>query len=103
MNGDRSDKRLAFIDESNPTDHTRIGVCGESSICHLDPPFSCYLCPKFQPYKKADHDHVLECLLKEREARMEKYENARLGIQLDHVIVAVTQVVNLCREGELNV
>lgn len=98
INGDREDKQLFFIDENQPSQPTDIGVCGLTSICHLDPPFSCYLCPKFQPYKSADHEHVLERLLESREQRFEKYENARLGIQLDDVIIAVTNVINICQE-----
>src|SRR3990167_9612302 len=97
INGERNDKHLSFINETNPIDQTEIGVCGENNICHLDPPFSCYLCPKFQPYRNADHEHVLECLLKSRTERIEKYENARLGIQLDDVIFAVAQVAEKCK------
>jgi integrase len=100
VNGERDDKHLTFIDEKNPADQSAIGVCGESSVCHLDPPFSCYMCPKFQPYHDADHEHVLECLLVSREERLKKYENARLGIQLDEVIAAVAQVAKLCDEEE---
>lgn len=100
INGERDDKRLMFIDEQNPADQSAIGVCGESKVCHLDPPFSCYLCPKFQPYRHADHGYVLECLLADREERLRKYESARLGIQLDEVIAAVAQVSKLCEEGE---
>ena len=100
VNGDRDDKHLSFIDESNPTEQTDIGVCGKESICHLDPPFSCYLCEKFQPYSFADHEHVLECLLSDRQERMVKYEKSRLGIQLDEVIFAVSQVADECRLRE---
>jgi hypothetical protein len=103
INGNRDDKHLAFVDENNATDHTEIGICGENSICHLDPPFSCYLCPKFQPYRHANHEHVLECLLNSRDARMKKYENARLGVQLDDVIFAVSQVVEKCKNEVSNV
>ncbi|SES74588.1 tyrosine-type recombinase/integrase [Thorsellia anophelis] len=103
VNGERGDKHLIFIDEQNPTDQADIGVCGESSVCHLDPPYSCYLCPKFQPYRHANHEHVLECLLAGREERLKKYDNARLGIQLDEVIAAVAQVAKLCEEGGRNV
>lgn len=103
INGDREDKHLSFIDEEKPLDQQEIGVCGESSICHLDPPFSCYLCPKFQPYRHADHEYVLDCLLRSREIRLEKYENSRLGIQLDEVIAAVAQVTELCPKEESNV
>ncbi|HAW4284571.1 TPA: phage integrase family protein [Escherichia coli] len=103
INGEREDKHLVFVDEQNPVEQSNIGVCGESSVCHLDPPFSCYLCPKFQPYRHADHEHVLECLLAGREERLRKYENARLGIQLDEVIAAVAQVAQLCEERRYNV
>ena len=99
INGDRDDKRLSFTNESNPKDQSEIGVCGKDKICHLDPPYSCYLCPKFQPYRHADHDHVLRCLLADREQRMEKYEKARIGVQLDQVIAAVAQVAKICSKG----
>lgn len=97
INGNRVDKHLFFVNENNPEDHTDIGVCGKARLCHLDPPYSCYLCPKFQPYRQADHEQVLDCLLESREERMKKYEKARLGMQLDEVITAVTQVVRLCK------
>lgn len=103
VNGERDDKHLMYVGDQDPTDQTDIGVCGEFSVCHLDPPYSCYLCPKFQPYRHADHEHVLECLLAGREERLKKYENARLGIQLDEVIAAVAQVVNLCEARGHNV
>ena len=98
VNGERDDKHLSFVDEQNPLDQVDIGVCGESNICHLDPPFSCYLCPKFQPYWQADHEHVVDCLLKSRTERIKKYENSRMGIQLDQVIAAVAQVIKICEE-----
>jgi integrase len=100
INGERDDKHLTFINEADPEDQTEIGVCGEAALCHLDPPYSCYLCPKFQPYRHADHEHVLQCLLNSREERMERYEAARLGVQLDSVIFAVGQVVEVCRAGD---
>lgn len=97
INGERDDKHLSFVSESDPLDHTEIGICGEKSLCHLDPPFSCYLCPKFQPYRHADHEYVMDCLLQAREVRIKKYEQARLGVQLDQVIFAVAQVVEQCK------
>ncbi|MBP2280188.1 integrase [Psychrobacter sp. PL19] len=98
VNGCRDDKHLLFVDEDCPDEQTNIGVCGELTICYLDPPFSCYLCPKFQPYRTADHEYVLDKLIDSREKRFEKYENARLGIQLDDVILAVSNVIEICRK-----
>lgn len=98
INGKNLNKHLIFVDDKNPVDNFKIGVCGESSLCHLDPPYSCYLCPKFQPYKFADHEHVLDILLKDRKERLIKYQQARLAVQLDDVIYAVGQVAAACKE-----
>ena len=98
INGDNPEKYLVFKGDKFESEIEDIGVCGKSSICHLDPPFSCYLCPKFQPYRHADHEYVLESLLNSRNERLEKYENARLGIQLDEVIFAVAQVAEACKK-----
>ncbi|MBJ9162629.1 site-specific integrase [Citrobacter farmeri] len=102
INGERNDKHLIFLNEQDSSEIIDVGVCGEITVCHLDPPYSCYVCPKFQPYRNADHENVLECLLASREERLEKYENSRLGIQLDEVIMAVAQVVKFCEEGTSN-
>jgi integrase len=88
-----------FVDESRPSDLKSIGSCGKKRLCHLDPPFSCYLCEKFEPYRHADHEAVLARMLKEREDRLQKYEDARLGVQLDDVIIAVAQVCEMCKEA----
>lgn len=98
VNGDRDDKHLSFYDETNPTDQTEIGVCGESALCRLDPPYSCYLCPKFQPYADANHEHVLELLLSRRDDRIEKGDH-RMAVQQDRVIFAVGQVIETCKEA----
>lgn len=99
INGENLNKHLIFVDENNPNDNFKIGVCGQSSLCHLDPPYSCYLCPKFQPYQFADHDRVLSILLEGRDERLKKYEQARLAIQLDDVIYAVGEVSALCKQS----
>ncbi|TXI45014.1 hypothetical protein [Methylophilus sp.] len=96
INGKRNDKSVFFFDERNIENQEMIGICGEKQLCRLDPPYSCYLCPKFQPYRQADHEHVLNCLIAGREEKLKKYENARLGIQLDEVIAAVSQVAREC-------
>ncbi len=38
-------------------------------------------------------------MLLDRDERLKKYEDSRLGVQLDDVIFAVAQVVELCRDG----
>lgn len=102
VNGDRDDKHMFYIDDENPDVAEDIGVCGKSSLCHLDPPFSCYICPKFQAYDFANHEYVLECLLASREKRIAVYDDARLGVQIDDVIAAVAQVCKKCERSSVS-
>jgi integrase len=98
VNGARDDKKVPFHTNSENNAEEDIGVCGESQLCFLDPPFSCYLCPKFQPYLEADHENVLNELISSRNQRLDSYEKARLGIQLDDVIYAVAEVAETVKE-----
>lgn len=98
VNGDCRDKHLHFYKHDDSDQLEEIGVCGEANVCHLDPPYSCYLCAKFQPYAHADHEQVLSVLLDNREEKLKKYESKRLGVQLDDVIMAVAKVVEKCEE-----
>lgn len=102
VNGERDDKHLFYIDETLNAEAEDIGVCGKKEVCHLDPPYSCYLCEKFQPYRHANHEYVLECLIAGRDEKLKKYENSRLGIQLDDVIYAVAQVAVMCAKDATN-
>lgn len=102
VNSSRDNKHVFYIDDENPTVVEDLGVCGKSGLCHLDPPFSCYICPKFEAYDFADHEYVLECLLISREKKINKYDDARLGVQIDDVIAAVGQVCKLCVSRSTN-
>ncbi len=92
INGERRDKDVVFVGDMTAIAPVDIGACGKSGLCALDPPFSCYVCPKFQPYAQADHRAVLDALLAGREERAERY-GTRIAVQLDEVIYAVAQVV----------
>ncbi|WP_367394843.1 tyrosine-type recombinase/integrase [Cupriavidus sp. Agwp_2] len=88
------EKRVRFVGDTEAVDPVEIGACGQSPRCLLDPPFSCYVCPKFQPYLEADHQAVLDALLKGREDRRGRL-GTRLSVQMDEVIYAVAEVVQL--------
>ncbi|OXI31833.1 hypothetical protein CFB84_16030 [Burkholderia aenigmatica] len=92
MNGTDPAKSIRFIGDMLAVPPVEIGACGQDRLCVLDPPFSCYLCPKFQPYVEADHQAVLNELLASRREREQKYA-PRLSIQLDDVIYAVAEVI----------
>ncbi len=75
-----------------------IGTCGSTSLCTLFPPFSCYLCPVFQPWRNAPHREVLADLIKQRDARVQVSGRVddRIAKQYDEIILAVGQVVAQC-------
>ncbi|HIF9375937.1 TPA: site-specific integrase [Photobacterium damselae] len=76
-----------------------IGSCGTSSFCQDYAPIACYLCPKFLPWAHAPHHLILEWLVEERE-RLKADTNGDMQIVSinDRVILAVCQVIQLCRE-----
>lgn len=77
-----------------------IGSCGSTSLCKLFPPFSCYLCPLFRPWRDAPHREVLEDLVRQRDDRIKAAgrENDRIAKQYDEILLAVGQVVALCEK-----
>ncbi|MBF3434167.1 tyrosine-type recombinase/integrase [Burkholderia pseudomallei] len=91
-NGSDPAKSIRFVGDMSAVPPVEIGACGQDRLCALDPPFSCYVCPKFQPYVEADHQAVLNELLASRREREQRY-GARLSIQLDDVIYAVAEVI----------
>lgn len=72
-----------------------LAVCGADAICHLDAPFTCYACPKFQPLLDADHSAALE--------RMERCRAQTLsidkttGVVWDRAILACRKVILDCK------
>lgn len=77
--------------------HEDVGVCGKSSLCSLSPPYSCYICPKFQAYLDADHESVYEHLMVQRTATI-RMGNKKMAEQLDEIIYAVAEVVDICKK-----
>ncbi|QKE61870.1 site-specific integrase [Aquipseudomonas campi] len=90
-----SDRRvLASFEDSGEVE--AMGGCGREAECGRFPPWSCYLCPKFQPFRSSVHERVLEQLLRLQKAI--RSPNG-LGVGLADVIMAVAQVVSMCNEG----
>ncbi len=76
-----------------------VGSCGTSSFCQDYAPIACYLCPKFRPWAHAPHHLILEWLVEERE-RLKADTNGDMQIVSinDRAILAVCQVIQLCKE-----
>lgn len=91
-----SDRKIPFgFEDTGAVEAT--GGCGLDAHCERDPPLSCYLCPKFVPFRSSVHERVLDQLLSKQKAI--RSPNG-MGIGLADVILAVSQVVAMCR-GEV--
>lgn len=83
-NGDRVDRQIEDL-----------AVCGADSVCHLDAPFSCYGCGKFQPLLDADHAAALE-RLEHRRAQTIATDKTT-GVLWDRAILACRKVILDCQ------
>lgn len=83
-NGDRVDRQIEDL-----------AVCGADAVCHLDAPFTCYGCGKFQPLLEADHTAVLERL--ERRRAQTTATDKTTGVLWDRAILACRKVILDCQ------
>lgn len=94
INGDSPAKHIRHSSVDRPADLNTAGVCGADSLCLLYPPWSCYLCRKFQPFIDGPHQDALDELLRRRAA----YESGpdpdpQMALNLTEIIYAVGAVI----------
>ncbi|RJX82167.1 site-specific integrase [Pseudomonas sp. LS-2] len=82
-NGDRADRLIEDV-----------AVCGATAACHLDAPYTCYACGKFQPLLYANHRAVLERL--ERRRAQTLATDLTTGVLWDRAILACRKVILDC-------
>ncbi|MEQ4311502.1 site-specific integrase [Pseudomonas syringae] len=82
-NGDRADRQIEDV-----------AVCGATAACHLDAPFTCYACAKFQPLLYANHREVLERLERRRAQTIDTDKTT--GVLWDRAILACRKVILDC-------
>jgi len=83
-NGEREDRLIEDL-----------AVCGADATCHLDAPFTCYGCVKFQPLLQADHNAVLD-RLERRRAQIISTDKTT-GVLWDRAILACRKVILDCQ------
>lgn len=83
INGDRADRQIEDL-----------AVCGATAACHLDAPYTCYACGKFQPLLYADHHAVLKRLESRREQTIDTDKTT--GVVWDRAILACRKVILDC-------
>ncbi|MEH6643318.1 tyrosine-type recombinase/integrase [Vreelandella glaciei] len=84
-NGDQVDRQIEDL-----------AVCGADTVCHLDAPFTCYGCSKFQPLFDADHSAALERLEHRRSQTIATDKTT--GVLWDRAILACRKVILDCIE-----
>ena len=83
INGDQANRQIEDV-----------AVCGATAACHLDAPYTCYACGKFQPLLHADHHAVLERLERRREQTITTDKTT--GVLWDRAILACRKVILDC-------
>ncbi len=78
------------------TEKLPMGICGSYSYCYLSAPVACYTCQFFNPWLDGPHDQLLEHLMRERD-ELKKSCDLRMASINDRTILAVRQVVELCK------
>ena len=73
-----------------------MGSCGQHSFCGFTAPIACYTCKSFEPWLDGPHEAVLDHLLTERDRALDP----RIGAVNDRTILAVAQVVQLCKAAK---
>lgn len=83
-NGNKEDRQIEDL-----------AVCGADALCHLDAPFSCYACSKFQPLLHADHSAALVRM--ERRRAQTIATDKTTGVLWDRSILACRKVILDCK------
>lgn len=78
-------------------DKNDLAYCGQNTLCKFNAPIACYECSNFEPWLDGAHEAVLDELLSKREHQMNTCDS-RVASILDRTILAVAQVVQLCRQ-----
>jgi len=86
---------------SDPRFGTRsaLGKCASGSACSLAAPTGCYTCPSFRAWRDGPHLELLQHLIAERE-RVKDISGDRVAAINDRTILAVAEVISLCRESD---
>jgi hypothetical protein len=79
-------------------DSPAVGKCGHHGFCGAAAPHVCYTCIQFNAWLDGPHEEVLKELVDERARVLAATGDERIAAAKDRVIMAVTQVVEKCKE-----
>lgn len=90
---------------SNQKDKPVIGNCSSGDLCELNPPFSCFLCPKFNAFESSisTYKEILNYLANWSSKRLESFgENDRIHTLMKDVQLAIGDLINRIEKGGAN-
>lgn len=90
---------------SGKEDKPVIGNCGSGELCELNPPFSCFLCPKFNAFDSSlpIYKKILKYLIGWSSKRLEDFgENDRIHTLMKDFQLAISDLINRIEEGDAN-
>lgn len=76
---------------------SNVGSCGSYGFCGALAPIACYTCAHFQPWVDGPHEEVLDRLIEERDMVAEQTGDLKIASTNDRLILAVSNVIHLCR------
>ncbi|MGY9355608.1 site-specific integrase [Citrobacter braakii] len=74
------------------------GTCGSFGFCGGNVPVPCYTCIHFQPWLNGPHEQFYEWLVQEKDRVLSITGDETVASAHDRTILAVAQVIRLCRE-----
>nr|WP_231114264.1 site-specific integrase [Pseudomonas putida] len=80
-----------------------VGTCGSYGFCGALAPIACYTCAHFQPWLDGSHEEVLDRLIEERDRVRENCGDLKIASTNDRLILAVSDVINRCKEAKREV
>jgi integrase len=98
----RGDPASRILDPRIDRTMKPMGSCGQNSFCGFNAPIACYTCKNFEPWLDGPHEAVLEHLLEKREQLLVSTDK-RIAAINDRTILAVAEVIQLCRDATVEV
>lgn len=77
-----------------------VGTCGSYGFCSALAPIACYTCAHFQPWLDGPHEEVLDGLVEERDRIRDNCGDIKVASINDRLILAVSDVINRCKDAK---
>jgi len=98
--GRLDDKQQVRVPRKKPAEGG-VGRCANCVGCENRNPYGCYVCTQFRAWLYGPHEEVLKDLLDDRKRKLDETGDETIAFTNDHLILAVAQVCDMCKEMKL--